>query len=437
MTARFWSFLGRFRKADDGAIAMQFAIFSLPLMLLVGAAVDYGSANRTATRLQVALDAAVLQAAAATGDRESIGRAALLAHLGVDGASGEVAVAFTDQGNGLRATAAMYAPTTLMKLAGVEQVAVSRSAYAAYGTAGTPGPQDNSCILAFGGGLDVSGDAIIFNGGASAALAGCVLRTNRSMKCNGQDAGDVVSLATGSLAGCSNPQGAQAPVPDAHAALASNITRHCDAASSGADWIAGEFSLPSGNLISVARDSHIELHVCGDLRLSGTGQLASLAPEKDMVVVIENGSLRIAHRSDITASRVTFVLAGGSDATTVVFPNGNGRAAKLTVSASTSPGNPWKGIGIYQNPLLTAGIDIDWQAGASLALDGIAYFPNANVTLRGHLAAAATGCSKLVAGTLTLNGSVDLKQSPEACAAMQVTQHVFPGTAAVPVRLVQ
>lgn len=52
--------LRRFDRDRSGAVAILFALFSLPILFAVGAAVDYGRRNAAKTRLDAALDGALL-----------------------------------------------------------------------------------------------------------------------------------------------------------------------------------------------------------------------------------------------------------------------------------------------------------------------------------------------------------------------------------------
>src|SRR5262245_56942750 len=55
--------LSAFRQRDDGHVAVTFALTLVPLLLSVGAAVDYSRGNQARTSLAAALDSAVLAAA--------------------------------------------------------------------------------------------------------------------------------------------------------------------------------------------------------------------------------------------------------------------------------------------------------------------------------------------------------------------------------------
>src|SRR3954453_2167912 len=53
----------RFRRREDGQVAVMFALAIVPLAAAVGAAVDYSRGNQIRASLQKAMDSAVLGAA--------------------------------------------------------------------------------------------------------------------------------------------------------------------------------------------------------------------------------------------------------------------------------------------------------------------------------------------------------------------------------------
>src|SRR3954468_12074241 len=56
---------GRFRRDRRGNIAVMFAIVLIPMLAAVGGAVDYSLANAQRSRIQAALDSAILAGAIA------------------------------------------------------------------------------------------------------------------------------------------------------------------------------------------------------------------------------------------------------------------------------------------------------------------------------------------------------------------------------------
>ncbi len=249
------------------------------------------------------------------------------------------------------------------------------------------------------------------------------------MKCNGHDTGAQASYAVGTITGCANPQAGADPVPDVYSATSSNIERKCGTSNGGASWSANGTIPASSNIITVDKGTHTEVHVCGNLNLSGNGTLTGLSPSNDTVIIVENGQVNLGNNAVINANRSTIVLAGGNGSDPVIdFPNGNGKAATLNVSAGTTADSPWKGYAIYQNPAIHDDVDMTFKPGANLKIDGIAYFPNAKITMQGNMTTGSSGCAKFVSSEFVLNGTVDLRQTSTACQALGVTQYETPGT---------
>lgn len=73
--------LHRFRKQESGVVAVLFGIALIPIMLLVGAAVDYARVSAARTAAQAAADAAALAAAASRIETESAMNAIATGHL--------------------------------------------------------------------------------------------------------------------------------------------------------------------------------------------------------------------------------------------------------------------------------------------------------------------------------------------------------------------
>ena len=257
------------------------------------------------------------------------------------------------------------------------------------------------------------------------------MRSNTSMKCNGHNGNATASIAAGTTNGCSNPTSYASAVPDIYASLAQNITPQCGGAKPGATWTPGSPPSKPG-MITINQGANTEYHVCGDLTLSGTGNLTA---GSDSLIVIENGSLIMAGNANIGTSQTAIILTGNnSSASAIVFPNGNGHAATLSLSPPITAGNPWQGISLYQDPALTKNVDDTWGPGATFNADGVVYLPNANVTTHGNSASNNSQCTKFVVGTLTTDGSINLNfsQTDSGCSSLGMKQW-----SDIPVHLVQ
>lgn len=410
--------LRRLRSEEGGSVLLIFALAVFPLIGFVAAAVDYSRAADDREKMQAALDAGVLAGAMdGTAQWATVAGAVFAASFQPRSGSAIPTPTFSKTGDRYSATANTITQSRLLTPLGIQQIAIGASTAVVAAAADS----DTSCILTLGQGQGVSATSMTFNGSPNVNLSGCTLRSNTSMRCNGHSTGASGSISAGTTAGCSNPESNANAVQDIYKALVSNIATVCTSYP-GTTWTPA--TVPgSPGVRTAARSGWTEYHVCGNLTLSGSGNLAGTSQAGDTVIVVENGKITVDGDAAITARRTAFVLTGdNSVASLIEFPNGNGHGASLTITPPMDSLTPWAGISIYQNPALTNGVDADWGPGATLIADGIVYLPNADLTLRGNAKSSATACSKLVVNTLTVNGSVDMNHVGSTCSSLGVKQ---------------
>jgi Flp pilus assembly protein TadG len=138
---RLESLLGSFLKNRRASVAITFAISSLPVVVAIGAAVDYSMANRAKAALDSYADAAVLRAV----NKDSMSLSAATAKTGsVDffnaqslnlkaGSVSKVTATVTDSTTGRSAVLTYKAtvPTTFMGVVGINKVVVTGTSTAA------------------------------------------------------------------------------------------------------------------------------------------------------------------------------------------------------------------------------------------------------------------------------------------------------------------
>jgi len=298
-----------FRGDIRASVGMTFAITSVPLMLISGVAIDYGIAVRAGTQVQIAVDSAALNAASRDSGRETVSSNVFAAALARHEAVSTAHATGTDVTYGYKVTGSMTVNTLVLKLAGVKSITVTRSATATYPTNAVPGAIDKSCILTMGGDMNTGDLATTLNGAPNASLSGCTIRSNKSIKCNGHSTGASASIATGTVEGCDNAQSGADAVVDIYAEKAQNITKLCGNKDGGASWAGGGDIPNNSNVITVDKGTHQEVHICGDLTLSGTGTQTGANPAKDTVIIVENGGVTMANHANITANQTT-ICAG-------------------------------------------------------------------------------------------------------------------------------
>jgi hypothetical protein len=418
----------RFIARTDATLAPIFAIALVPIIGLVGAAVDYSRANGAKAAMQSALDAAVLTAAAEGGSNWlSRANAAFSANFTARVRASDVpSPNFTGEqlGDVYRGDATGSVPTLFLGVVGVRQIPVGARAAAAVTEV------DNACILTLGKGKPLSYVSLSLNGAPVINLSNCNIRSNTSLDCNGHDGTTPKAIGAGSVSGCARPK-VDAPVPDIYAGLASNITPECGSQRPGVSWDAGTVPVGAG-VKKVTRATHTEYHVCGDLTLTGTGALLG-ATGSDNVIIIENGSLNVADNAAISTTRTAIVMTGDNASSGAInFPTGNGHSASLSLSPPTDPADPWQAVALYQDPKLTNNVDAHWGPGATFSADGLVYLSNTDVVTDGNTSSSNSKCSKFVMNTFTTNGSVLLDFAQQNCAGLGLKQ--WSGR---PVRLIQ
>jgi len=417
----FKSLLTEFRSNCAGAIAPIFALAMLPVMTAVGAAVDYSSANKIRSSMQVALDSAMLAGAKdGSSNWSQVALNVFTANVAKQAGAGiSFSTSFSQSsGSVYQGAVSASVPTAFLGLVHISSLHIGVT------TTAIASEPDNSCVLTLDKGQPASHVALTLNGAPIINLSGCSIRSNTALNCNGHDGNATKSIAGGAISACGNPKPYAGSVPDIYGSLANNITNQCGTSRPGVNWTAG--TVPTGSGVqTVTVNGRTEYHICGDLTLSGTGALTGSTPTADALIVIENGSLNVANNANVSVARTGIVLTGDNSVPSAVnFPNGNGQTGKLTLSPPLDSSNPWQGVALFQDPKLTNKVDNKWGPGTDFNADGLVYLGNSNVVTDGNTASANAKCSKFVMNSFTTNGSVslDFDQTVASCAAIGLKQ---------------
>jgi Flp pilus assembly protein TadG len=400
---------------ESGVVAVLTALGLIGLIGMVGLAIDVGMWYRTDRALQNAADAAAIAAAlngSATFQSEA---KAVAAQYGfVDGANGITVTASNNQTcpdgttDCYQVTVAQAsAPKFFSSVLGSFSPSLAGSAKAS-------GTQIHSyCLLA----LASSGTdpALLGNGVPAANLDNCSIMSNTGMTCNGHNTGATYGDAHKTNNGCGNTQNSNVPaVSDPYASLASNIP---------ADKCGGSYPQESGGkqtTWSANQTLGATTQICGDLQLTGDVTLTTASPGS--VLVIYNGQLdtggckKGCTLQTAAGSALTIIFSGSDPSGKYTHaPTGGGT---LNFNAPTS--GTWSGIAIYQDPALTAGVNIS-AAGNSPTWDitGLVYLPHSSVTFSGAVNKSSNGasCFAMVVDNITINGTGEILQTGGCAAA--------------------
>lgn len=144
------SFLEKLANARAGNVTIIFGLAFIPMVLSVGAAVDYSRAISTKMRLQQATDTAALAISRRTDltqpGRRQLAADIVITNLGVLGGDSALSISETEPSQGVyRVTATANVATAFMKLVNLNSVAVTAKATAGSGASTNP---ISVCLLA-------------------------------------------------------------------------------------------------------------------------------------------------------------------------------------------------------------------------------------------------------------------------------------------------
>lgn len=128
--------MGRLRRDTRGAVAIMFALLLLPLIVMVGGAVDYSMAGRLKQRMQSSLDAAVLAAGSQASGRtpaqiEQSARTMFSAQFTPSGMPAP-SVSVTMGTSSLDMSATLNMPTAFLGLIGMQTIPIGAQAQTAW-----------------------------------------------------------------------------------------------------------------------------------------------------------------------------------------------------------------------------------------------------------------------------------------------------------------
>jgi hypothetical protein len=411
------SFLNRFhgfRRDRRGNVAV-IAAFAMPMLLgSVGVGAEVASWYGGKRALQNAADSAAIAAATNASEGYLTEARAVAARYGfVNGVDGVVVTASDtaacpEGGNDCyQVTISRAQKLLLAQVVGFEGNDTLNGDPAQRITATAlaiqaMGPREY-CVLALAGSGATNG--IRSNGAPDASLVGCNVMSNTNAECNGHDLDADYGDAAGTNNGCGNRRNSNVPAaPDPYASLAANIPNvPCN---SGYHWRPerrNDAALPSSNRISSVVDATF-IPVCGDLQLFGP----TLISRPNTVIVIRGGSLDLQDYTieTLPGASLTIIFTGPHFDGHMHSPIGTGT---IDIAAPTS--GLWEGVAMYQNPALTAGVDID-EAGNSPAwnISGLVYLPKSSVEFSGVVNKATSGasCFVLVVDNIRFDGTAKI-----------------------------
>ena len=432
------SILKRFAACTRGGIGLMTAILAPILIGIAGLGVELGYWQAVKNSMQGAADGAAISAGIAYRNGES------------DWANQGCAVAAQNGWSGTCNTNNACTPGTTAQVCvnmppvngqytnttNSLEVVVSRSQSSAFAWAVGYGSNTGIEAHAVMSGLPVklclltlatTGTGIQCNGCPSVNLNGCNVQSDSSATCNGHNLNAGIGAAVGTDSGCGNTQiSGAAPVADPYSGYASNIPANTCSSYPQEPTKHNPTPLPSSNQWTGTETvSSSGTIICGDLQLIGNTTVST--PAAGGILVIENGQLDLNGftLNVASGSSLTVIFSGTNGGGYIHAPtdNSTGGTGVLNINAPTS-GN-WSGVAIYQDPSLTAGVNIASAGNApTWEISGLVYVPHSNVAFSGAVSKSSNGasCFVLVANTVQLNGTGDIFQNDTQCATAGLNQ---------------
>jgi hypothetical protein len=378
--------IASFRENQHGAVAITFALVTIPLVVLAGAALDYSRATSFKAKLQNIVDASALRALETAEDRWLSSTEAAIKTI--DDEDPEVAV--SGNADEVTVTATGSIKTSVLSLIRIDRIPVSVKARAQIVD------RLPACILALN--RSVSG-AVSFSGAAGFFAEDCVVHSN-SKDARGLDISnnsEPVAAGFCSAGGVSAPDGIKPnprancrTMPDPFAGLRTPFVDKCTG-----NGNSKKNSVGSNETAVLTPGTY-----CGGLNIQGN---ATLQPG---VYVINDGELSVNAQAVLRGQGVTFYLTGSKSGFTI---NGG---ASVNLEAPTT--GDYGGIVIFQDPLAKANgnkqIENTLNGGADTMINGAIYTPGQAIRINGSSGFGQNSrYMPVIADVVTVTGSSKIK----------------------------
>ncbi len=407
-TERATKKLSLFCSDSSGGIGMIFGLALVPLMLMVGLAVDYQRAVTARTIVQGAVDAAAIavaqQPTLTQTQRQTIATNIVNANLGSLAKLNNLSVVETEPAtNAFHVTASGVLPTALGQIAHISNIPISAQASSTMSSSGSGGSRAGlGCVLSLD---DTLADSFEEQGSVNVNLGNCDLYDNSNSNSAALDMqGSALLTArlvsvTGGIHGSSHITGVLAPMTG---------TRVADPYLNVALPTVGSCAQTN---YSTTRSATLSPGVyCGGMDVKSQAVI-TLNPGVYIIaggVFNVNGQATIQTNAAATGDKgVTLVFtsltSNGSTSWPTAHINGG---AVINLSAPTSASSAMNGIVVYGDRNMPVGTSYILNGGSTQTFDGAVYLPKAALSYIGG--ATTTGCTQIIADTINFNGNSSL-----------------------------
>jgi Flp pilus assembly protein TadG len=390
----FWelvSYCGRFAVDRRGGIAPLLAVAAIPMLVGVGAAVDYSRASAAKTAMQAAADAASLAISKAVTQGTTPPNAqsvfnALFSRADVQ----NVTVSSTTTTSGSTTTASVTAQGTIsmefMRVIGTSQLTIGVSSSSV--TVG----DDSGCVLALN---KSTSSAVSIGGSAQVTSSNCSILSNSSSS----SAVDVFGAATVTAESIGAVGGVSASSSSVN--LTEGIATHIAAiADPYADVQVPNFSGCAETNLTVKGTTTLDPGVyCGGMSVNAKATL-TLNPG---VYIIDGGSFTVNGNASVSGTGVTLVFTSSSGANWPTVKINGGATINLTAPIAGSTA----GLVIFADRNAPVGTSFTFNGGSSQTLGGAVYVPTGAISYSGG-ASTSSSCTQIIGDTVSFSGNANV-----------------------------
>jgi len=376
-----------FGRNAKGQVALIFALVMLPIAGSVGAAVDYSTANSVRSKLQSAMEAAVLAGAAdQTSEQNTTATNAFSSNFKTFAGVTYPAPTFENDGGKFTGSVQATVPTTFLSILGFRTLTVGANSAAVAADRTANG--NALCIFALSSTAQSSvGDS----GGTSVNAPNCITQVNSSnSKAVTLSGGASINSVENCFVGKTSTSGGSSinPSPDVVCNAKADPFKNYVTPSVGAcDHTSYKISTPVTLQPGV---------YCGGISISST--TVTFAPG---LYIINGGLLQSSGSSEVKGDGVSFYLTGSG------------------AGVSTSGGSAWHivamssgtlaGFVFFLDPNASAAQKSTLSGSSELYFEGVIYLPDQQLTLSGGSAAfTPSPFTAYIADTFVLSGSATL-----------------------------
>jgi Flp pilus assembly protein TadG len=379
--------LHRLLKNEAGGVVPLLALAALPLLLSVGAAVDYSRASDAKASMQAALDSTVLTIMRSVEEGTTPPNAGTVFNAVFSRADvGNVTVT-SSTSTGTATTVSLTAqgtlPTAFMKVFGTSQLTIGAK------SAAVTQRQVDGCVMALS---KTAGPAISLGGSTNIALDNCALYSNSSSASSVTVSGSASLSAQmiGAVGGVS--------ASNANVSLTNGIMTHlAPIMDPYANVAVPSFSGCADTNLKVKNDTTINPGVyCNGITINA-GATLTLNPG---VYYIDRGTLSINGGGSIIGVGVTLVFTSSTGANWATA-NFNGNA---TVNLTAPNSGATAGIVIMVDRNAPVGTSVSLEGGSNQSLGGAVYAPTGAISYSGNASTSAS-CTQIIGDTVKFTGN--------------------------------